>query len=85
MRRLWCLTLLFSACAGPPSEGPEDRPNFIILLVDDWGWSDAGYLGSDLYVTPNIDRLALDGMRFPTGYSACTVCSPTSVSVAPRS
>lgn len=49
----------------------------IVLLVDDWGWSDAGCLGSDLYRTPNIDALAADGMRFTTSYAACTVCSPT--------
>lgn len=49
----------------------------MLVLVDDWGWSDAGVFGSDLYLTPNIDRLAADGMRFTTGYAACTVCSPT--------
>jgi len=77
MSRFWLPLLLLSACAAPPTEEPAKRPNFVILLVDDWGWSDAGYLGSDLYVTPNIDALAADGMRFTTSYSACTVCSPT--------
>jgi arylsulfatase A-like enzyme len=48
-----------------------------VLLADDWGWTDAGCQGSDLYQTPNIDRLARDGMRFTNGYAACTVCSPT--------
>ncbi|MEZ5362836.1 MAG: sulfatase-like hydrolase/transferase [Bryobacterales bacterium] len=40
------------------------------------GPTDAGCQGSDLYETPNIDRLARDGMRFTEGYAACTVCSP---------
>lgn len=53
------------------------KPNFVIFLVDDLGWSDGGVFGSDLYETPNIDRLAADGMHFRTGYAACTVCSPT--------
>lgn len=53
------------------------RPNLIFLLVDDLGWTDLSCQGSDLYETPNIDRLAADGMRFTNGYAACTVCSPT--------
>jgi arylsulfatase A-like enzyme len=52
-------------------------PNVIVILVDDWGTTDLGCYGSKLYETPNIDRLAADGTRFATGYSACTVCSPT--------
>lgn len=69
---------LFSlACSPPAAEEAAQRPNIVVLLVDDWGWSDAGCLGSDLYKTPNIDALANDGMRFTTSYAACTVCSPT--------
>lgn len=52
-------------------------PNVIVILVDDWGTTDLGCYGSKLYEAPNIDRLAADGARFATGYSACTVCSPT--------
>lgn len=60
----------------------EDKPlNVIFILVDDWGWTDAGCYGSDLYETPNIDRLARDGMKFTNGYAACTVCSPTRAAV----
>lgn len=55
--------------------------NFIVLLVDDWGWTDAGVLGSDLYQTPNIDALAKEGVRFTNAYAACTVCSPTRASL----
>lgn len=54
-----------------------DKLNVIFLLIDDLGWTDVGCFGSDLYETPNIDRLAREGMRFTNGYSACTVCSPT--------
>ncbi len=64
---------------GTPGQSPAaaQRPNFLILLVDDLGWTDLGCYGSDLYETPNIDRLAADGVRFTHGYAACTVCSPT--------
>ena len=54
-----------------------ERPNVVVFLVDDLGWTDLGCYGSDLYQTPHIDRLAASGMRFTDAYSACTVCSPT--------
>lgn len=57
------------------------KVNIIFILVDDWGWTDAGCCGSDLYETPNIDRLAAEGIRFTDGYAACTVCSPTRASL----
>lgn len=67
-----------AACSTRFGEGPGDRrPNFLIFLVDDLGWTDLGCYGSDFYETPNIDRLAADGIRFTQGYAACTVCSPT--------
>ncbi|QDT32738.1 sulfatase [Thalassoglobus polymorphus] len=58
-----------------------EKLNVIVLLVDDMGWTDLGYCGSDLYETPNIDRLAATGMRFTNAYAACTVCSPTRVAI----
>lgn len=51
--------------------------NLILILVDDLGWSDLSCTGSRFYETPNIDRLAKDGVLFSQAYSACTVCSPT--------
>jgi len=73
-RLLFCaFTLLF-----PTLSHAEQKPyNFIFILVDDWGWTDGGCFGSDTYETPNIDRLAAEGMKFTSGYAACTVCSPT--------
>lgn len=53
------------------------RPNVIFILIDDLGWTDFGCFGSDLYQTPELDRLARDGMKFTAAYSACTVCSPS--------
>ncbi|MCS1411765.1 MAG: Arylsulfatase [Verrucomicrobia subdivision 3 bacterium] len=57
------------------------RLNFIIILVDDLGWMDLSCQGSDYYQTPNIDRLAAEGMRFTNAYAACAVCSPTRAAI----
>lgn len=57
------------------------RPNFLFVLADDLGWSQIGCYGSNFYETPNIDRLAREGMRFTDAYAACPVCSPTRASI----
>ncbi|MCH7918697.1 MAG: sulfatase [Planctomycetes bacterium] len=57
------------------------RPNIVLILVDDLGWMDLGCQGSTFYETPNIDRLAAQGMRFTNAYAACAVCSPTRAAV----
>lgn len=54
-----------------------ERPNVVVFLIDDLGWTDPGCYGNTFHETPHIDRLAKEGMRFTNGYSACTVCSPT--------
>ncbi len=63
------------------SRGPQNSPNFVLFLVDDLGWRDTGCYGGKYYETPNIDRLASQGMRFTDGYAACAVCSPTRAAV----
>ena len=73
MRRL----LLFLLLAATSSFAAERKPNIVLMLVDDLGATDVGCFGSKFYETPNIDRLARDGMRFTQAYSACTVCSPS--------
>ncbi len=57
------------------------KPNIVMMVVDDMGWMDTGCYGSTIYETPNIDKLAAQGMRFTQAYSACTVCSPTRASL----
>ena len=57
------------------------RPNFVFFLIDDLGWTDVGCYGSSFYETPNINRLASEGMRFTDAYAACPVCSPTRASI----
>jgi len=57
------------------------RPNLVFILMDDLGWKDIGCYGSDFYETPNLDRLARQGVRFTNAYAACPVCSPTRASI----
>jgi arylsulfatase A-like enzyme len=59
-----------------------DKPNFLFFLVDDLGYMDIGANNPNtFYETPNVDRLAQEGMRFTDGYAACPVCSPTRYSI----
>lgn len=74
------LALLAAACAaprladGPPAVG--ERPNVIVILADDLGYGDLGAYGGDI-PTPNIDALALSGVRFTSGYVTAAVCAPS--------
>lgn len=61
--------------------GKTSRPNILVILVDDYGWMDCGFMGSRLYETPNIDRLAARGTVFTDGYAACQVSSPSRASL----
>ncbi len=53
------------------------KPNIVFILADDLGYTDVACFGSKYYETPNIDRLAADGMRFTSGYSCGPNCQPT--------
>jgi arylsulfatase A-like enzyme len=78
-------TALFSAC-GTFSENKEQsssvskniqEPNIILFYVDDLGWKDVGYMGSDFYETPNIDKIASNGIIFTNAYSNAPNCAPS--------
>ena len=74
-RGLICLTSLLLAL---PLSAARDQPtNILFIMIDDLGWKDLGCQGADDYHTPNINRLAKQGMRFTDAYSAAPVCSPT--------
>jgi arylsulfatase A-like enzyme len=60
-----------------PRAASGRRPNFLIIIGDDLGWADLGCYGSPHIRTPNLDRLAREGLRFTDAYSAAAVCSPT--------
>jgi len=55
----------------------EKRPNILLILIDDMGWKDIGCAGSNYYETPNIDKLASEGIRFVNAYSASILCNPS--------
>ena len=55
----------------------QNKPNIITILLDDYGYTDLGCYGSKFYETPNIDRLASEGVRFTNGYATCPVSSPS--------
>jgi len=91
-RRSFLKAVGFGAAAliGPAGLGLEQQAaarrksrelNFVFFLIDDLGWADLSCYGSTFYETPNIDRLASEGMRFTEAYAACPVCSPTRGSI----
>lgn len=79
MRRMALSVAALAAWTFPPhAEGPAPRrPNVVVFLTDDQGYGDLGCYGSKDLQTPNIDRLATQGVRFTTWYSAAPVCSPS--------
>jgi len=56
---------------------PRPHANIVFIMLDDWGWQDAAFMGSDYYQTPNIDKLAKTSYRFNQAYSASPNCAPT--------
>ena len=65
--------LALIATASAETNSKSDRPNFVIVFCDDLGWSDVGCYGSEIE-TPNIDRLARNGVRFTQAYNTCRCC-----------
>jgi arylsulfatase A-like enzyme len=59
----------------------SDRPNIIIMYADDLGFGDVGCYGATRIPTPNIDRLAADGLRFENGYATAATCTPSRYSL----
>lgn len=78
LRHLFVLAAL-AASQLPAAAAP--KPNFIFFLIDDLGRNDLGCYGSKFYRTPNLDRMAAEGMKFSDAYAACPVCSPTRASI----
>jgi arylsulfatase A-like enzyme len=78
--RLLCL-LLALAAPSAVAAGPAAKPNIIMLLVDDMGWHDLSCFGNTEAKTPNIDRLAAEGIRFSQFYVNAPICSPSRVAL----
>lgn len=80
IRHLVPLLIVFIVSLASTTEAA--RPNFVFFLVDDLGWADISPNNPNtFYETPNVAKLAADGMRFTNGYAANPVCSPTRYSL----
>ena len=81
-RRARCIAatalLLCLACGGG---GASDRPNIVLLIGDDHGYGDFGFMGSPHAKTPNLDRLAAEGAVFPLTYTTASVCREAMLSL----
>ena len=66
---------------GGASQAQSARPNIIFIMADDLGYADVSCYGQRDYTTPNIDRLAIEGLKFLQAYSNSAVCSPTRVAL----
>lgn len=79
LRALLCGILLFTVSAEAGTR--KLQPNIVLILADDLGWADLACYGNKFNETPNLDRLAKNGMRFTDFYAAGAVCSPTRASI----
>jgi arylsulfatase A-like enzyme len=77
MKKLLTRLFLAIALASPFLSDAADKPNLVYILLDDAGYGDLSCYGQKKFQTPNIDRLASEGMKFTQHYSGSTVCAPT--------
>ena len=59
----------------------SNRPNIVFILSDDQAWGDYGFMGHDVIKTPNLDKLAAEGLTFKRGYVAAPICRPSLASI----
>ena len=72
----WFVLLCVLVSAPLTSALAAEKPNILFIFLDDFGWRDTSYMGSDFYETPHIDRLASEGMVFDNAYSGAANCAP---------
>ncbi|HWB00351.1 MAG TPA: sulfatase [Pirellulales bacterium] len=78
MRRCVFALLAVLGCLSHELAAANSRPpNIVLILMDDMGWRDVGFMGNDFVETPNIDRLARRGMIFSQAYASAPNCAPT--------
>ncbi|KAF0300809.1 N-acetylgalactosamine-6-sulfatase [Amphibalanus amphitrite] len=74
---LLLLLLTGLVSADPAKRLSDERPNFIIMLMDDMGYGDLGVMGEPNRETPNLDQMARDGVLYPEFYTGAAICSPS--------
>jgi arylsulfatase A-like enzyme len=67
---------------GRASRAQSPKPNIVFIMADDLGYADVSCYGQRDYTTPNVDRLAIEGLRFTQGYANSAVCSATRTALA---
>ncbi|WP_082379233.1 sulfatase family protein [Pseudalgibacter alginicilyticus] len=79
MKKLFIISILsiFSWNVSVKAQSKTSQPNIIIIFTDDQGYQDIGVFGSPLIKTPNLDKMAADGIKFTDFYSASSICSPS--------
>ena len=77
----YLISILFLSSCNNSSKTKSPKPNIIIINVDDLGWKDLGYMGSEFYHTPNIDELSKQGVVFMNAYSGASNCAPSRASL----
>ena len=73
--------ILCIAALPSPSSGAGTPPNIVLIISDDQAWTDYGFMKHPLVKTPNIDRLAAEGLCFPRGYVPSSLCCPSLASI----
>jgi arylsulfatase A-like enzyme len=78
---LWSVLALFPGCSGTPPETARVRPNVVLILTDDQRWDTMSCVGHPYLRTPNMDRLAREGVRFANAFCTTSLCSPSRASI----
>lgn len=84
MKKVLILLILFSFFypQGHSQSKKDSKPNFILIFIDDMGWADLSSFGNKDAQTPNIDRLAAQGISFEQFYVNSPICSPSRVAIS---
>lgn len=71
------ITIVFFFCLSCQRNDQPLKPNIVLINIDDLGWRDFGFMGSEFYQTPNVDSLSKQGMVFTDGYACAANCAPS--------
>lgn len=77
IKSIFLLTLSFLSISIQGYSQMNKKPNIVLFFVDDMGWKDPAFMGSDYHETPNLDQLASEGIVFHNAYSAGPNCAPS--------
>jgi arylsulfatase A-like enzyme len=75
--RFFCIFAILAGFVSRPAAADPIRPNLIWIMADDLGWGELGCYGQKVIHTPNLDRMAREGMKFTQFYAGATVCAPS--------